>query len=71
MTVRMDSLPFVIPERIRWIAQDIDGVWWGYTAEPHRHDTGWYENEIGETRRLGVTEPLDWEKSLTPIPRDS
>ena len=66
-----DALPFAIPGQFRWIAQDRDGVWWGYTAEPHRHDTGWYENEVGEAQRLGKTEPVGWERSLVRIPQDS
>jgi len=67
----IDALPFAVPEQFRWIAQDSDGVWWGYTAEPHRHDIGWYENEVGETQRLGRTEPGGWEQSLTRIARRS
>jgi hypothetical protein len=71
MNTPVDSLPFAIPEPIRWIAQDSDGEWWGYTAEPHRHDSGWYENEVGETLRLGKTAPVDWQHSLTRVNRVS
>lgn len=60
----MTELPFLVPKQVRWIAQDSNGVWWGYTAEPHRNDFGWYENEVGETLRLGQTAPLAWESSL-------
>ena len=67
MTTRIDLLPFAIPERLQWIAQDSDGAWWGYTAEPHRHDSGWYENEVGETLHLGRTAPDNWERSLTRL----
>ena len=37
----------LVPSWVKWIAQDPDGNWWGYEAEPHQHDYGWYENEIG------------------------
>jgi hypothetical protein len=55
---------FSIPAWVRWIAQDSTGVWWGYSVEPLRHDSGWYENEVGDYVRLGVTAPEDWENSL-------
>lgn len=58
---------FKIPEYVSWIAQDSSGVWWGYTVEPLRNDTGWYENEVGEYVRLGKTEPDDWENSLRRV----
>lgn len=57
-------LRFDVPKHLHWIAQDSSGVWWGYTVEPLRNDTGWYENEVGECVRLGETEPDDWENSL-------
>ena len=59
--------PFNIPARIRWIAQDQDGTWWGYTDEPHRHTTGWYENETGEHIKLGYSKPTNWENNLLKI----
>jgi hypothetical protein len=58
------TLPFTIPPWVRWIAQDCTGVWWGYSVEPLRHDSGWYENEVGEYVRLGITAATDWEDSL-------
>jgi len=60
-------MPFAIPARVRWLAQDQDGTWWGYTAEPLRNATGWYENEVGDYVRLGRTEPTDWENSLQKV----
>jgi len=56
------SLP--IPDGVRWIAQDSDGVWWGYSVEPLRNHRGWYENEVGEYVRLGVSAAEGWEDSL-------
>jgi len=65
MTSELENQPpFSIPSWVRWIAQDSSGVWWGYSVEPLRHDSGWYENEVGEYIRLGVTEPDGWENSL-------
>ena len=59
-----ETLPFNIPDWVNWIAQDESGVWWGYSVEPLRSDHGWYENEVGEYLRLGVTEPVNWTHSL-------
>jgi len=42
-----------IPTWVRWVAQDSTGAWWGYSAEPLRHDSGWYENEAGRYVPLG------------------
>lgn len=67
MTTKTESLPFPVPRHFRWVAQDSSGVWWGYTAEPHRNDSGWYENEVGECRRLATSAPIDWEHSLIRI----
>lgn len=52
---------------MRWIAQDESGVWWGYSVEPLRHDSGWYENEVGRCVALGWSAPENWENSLRPV----
>ena len=56
------------PAWVKWLAQDADGTWWGYEAEPHQHDNGWYENECGRYKRLSraAQNPL-WAKTLTKI----
>lgn len=59
--------PFDLPPGIRWIAQDSNGAWWGYTDEPHRNDFGWYENEVGDHVRLGESDPVDWQHSLQRV----
>ena len=41
-----------IPNWVKWLAQDANGNWWGYEAEPHEHDHGWYENESGRCIQL-------------------
>ncbi len=54
-----------LPPWARWIAMDADGAWWCYEAEPHPHDRGWYENEVGRSRRITGLEPAaDWRHSL-------
>lgn len=54
-----------IPDWVAWLAQDADGAWWGYEAEPNRHHRAWYENEVGRIVRLGKTAPpANWESTL-------
>lgn len=53
------------PAWVRWVAQDADGAWWGYSVEPLMAHSGWYENEVGRYIRLGRGEPNpDWKASL-------
>lgn len=57
-----------IPPWARWIAQDADGTWWAYEAEPHIAERSWYENEVGESMRVGREQPNpQWQKSLKKI----
>lgn len=56
-----------IPVWVRWIAQDSSGAWWGYSVEPLRHDSGWYENEAGRYVPLGRAMPRDWQHSLRAV----
>lgn len=59
---------FILPEWAAFIAQDADGTWWAYEAEPNQQDTGWYENEVGRIQRLGKTEPpLDFREILIKV----
>jgi hypothetical protein len=70
MGLMMDaSLPVTdIPEWVSWIAQDADGAWWGYEVEPLRHDTGWYENEVGRRVKLAKDAPnSDWADTLRRV----
>ncbi|MGV6825721.1 MAG: hypothetical protein ACWA5Q_01980 [bacterium] len=53
------------PAWARWIAQDADGTWWAYEAEPLQQSHGWYENEVGRHQRLKkATPPDDWRNTL-------
>jgi hypothetical protein len=55
----------VLPSWARWLAQDEDGVWWAYEAEPNQQHNGWYENEVGRIQRLfAAPPPLDWREKL-------
>lgn len=56
------------PDWVRWIAQDSSGDWWGYSVEPLRHDSGWYENEVGQYLHLHSSAPDNWQTSLKPFP---
>lgn len=57
-----------LPGWINWIAQDANGNWWGYNAEPHQHDQGWYENEVGDCMLLHRGQPnTDWRLSLQKV----
>jgi hypothetical protein len=53
-----------VPGWVRWIAQDGNGAWWGYSVEPLRHDSGWYENGAGRYVFLGKGVSRDWAHSL-------
>ena len=63
----MESSNLPMPDWVRWIAQDQNGAWWGYSVEPLRHDTGWYENEVGRYIRLGTADGTGWENSLRRV----
>lgn len=64
MNDSIENIPFSIPTWVRWIAQDSSGSWWGYSVEPLRNDSGWYENEVGRYIQLGKTDPDNWQNSL-------
>ena len=57
-----------LPDWVRWIAQDADGTWWAYEHEPNMSDTGWYENEVGDSVRLqtGTPNPC-WRETIHKI----
>jgi hypothetical protein len=57
-----------LPSWASWIAQDADGAWWAYEAEPNQQETGWYENEIGRIQAMGHGEPNpNWQNSLVRL----
>lgn len=57
-----------IPGWAQWLAQDADGIWWIYEAEPHQHGRGWYENEVGRCQKLEFFRvDIPWQESLQKI----
>lgn len=57
-----------IPDWVCWIAQDEDGIWWGYQVEPNLSHKSWYENEVGNSVLLGKAgKDGDWLSSLKRI----
>ncbi|KAG1707720.1 Type-4 uracil-DNA glycosylase [Nymphon striatum] len=48
--------------------QDEDGVWWAYEVEPLQHHKGWYENEVGRSIKLGLSDnPRGWKNTLKKV----
>jgi hypothetical protein len=59
-----------VPDWAHFIAQDADGTWWAYEAEPNQHDHGWYENEVGRSARLHRDTPNPkWSQTLQRLDR--
>ena len=57
-----------LPDWVQFIAQDGDGQWWGYEAEPNQSHNGWYENEVGRVIRLESDAPNpDWRNALLQV----
>ncbi len=57
-----------LPPWVCWIAQDADGCWWGFEAEPNQSYSGWYENEIGGYILLAEEDPdIRWRITLRRI----
>ena len=57
-----------LPSWVEWKAQDADGAWWGYSAEPLEFSKGWYENEVGQ--RIKIAQALanpNWKTSLIKV----
>lgn len=58
-----------LPGWVAWMAQDADGVWWGYEVEPLQYHRGWYENEVG--RRVEIQRDAlnhRWADTLRRVP---
>lgn len=57
-----------IPSWVKWMAQDADGAWWGYSVEPLEYSAGWYENEVGQRIKIKHEQANPcWKNSLTKI----
>ena len=46
------QIPKDLPHWVCWLAQDANGRWWAFEAEPNEYDQGWYENEVGRCLQL-------------------
>lgn len=58
----------LLPEWVKWKAQDEDGAWWGYSVEPLEFSNGWYENEVGLRIKIKQSDKnSDWKNSLIKI----
>lgn len=58
-----------VPEWVRFIAQDSDGSWWGYSVDPLQNHRGWYENELGDNvKLLQGTLVGDWRDNIFTYP---
>ena len=65
-----NDLPLNInyPRWVKWLAQDEDGAWWGYSVEPLEFSRGWYENEVGLRIKIKQSNANpDWKNSLIKI----
>lgn len=65
--LKPDLTTISVPEWVRFIAQDSDGSWWGYSVEPLQNHRGWYENELGKNKKLFEAEAEangEWQNSL-------
>ncbi len=57
-----------LPAWAEWVAQDADGAWWAFEAEPNQSDTGWYENEVGRYQKVGHGLPNPhWQDALIRV----
>jgi len=64
----ISAMQAIFPDWAQWLAQDEDGTWWAYEAEPNQQHNGWYENEVGRIQRLGKTDPpADWQTTLRSL----
>lgn len=62
------ALQFILPKWIQYIAQDADGQWWGYEAEPNLSHISWYENEVGRILKLESDLPnSNWTQTLQKL----
>lgn len=66
--MNIPNLPASLPDWVQYIAQDADGQWWAYEAEPNQAHTGWYENEVGRLFKLECGKPNpQWTTSLKKL----
>ena len=66
--LKPDFKDISLPDWVRFIAQDSDGIWWGYSVEPLQNHRGWYENEVGQHIKLMHSDGASkWKDSLISL----
>ena len=66
---KTQEITIKLPDWVNYLAQDEDGQWWAYEAEPNQSHNGWYENEVGRILRLNKGQPNpEWKISLRKYP---
>lgn len=57
-----------IAKTINWVAQDKNGIWWGFEGEPLQDDEGWSNEEGGHQILLKKETPgSSWQETLHKI----
>lgn len=53
---------------LNWIAQDQEGIWWGFEFQPQSADSGWTDSRHGHRIRLKQETPSpNWRATLQKI----
>ncbi len=56
------------PKTLNWIAQDEEGVWWGFEFQPQSNHSGWADTVRGHRIRLKKESPNpNWRETLQKI----
>ncbi len=56
-----------IPDWVNWIAQDADGMWYGYAVPPIKRDDDWDSVSMVDLARGPI--PKDWTQELYEVIR--
>jgi pSer/pThr/pTyr-binding forkhead associated (FHA) protein len=58
----------LIPENVKWVAQDKDGMWWGFLSKPAEAAQGWISDKDNPRQQLLQCSPNpDWQKTLRKL----
>ncbi len=58
----------LIPEEVEWVAQDDEGMWWGFSSKPFESEHGW-KTEANEDmyQLLQASNNEDWKQTLRKL----
>ena len=56
----------LIPEDVKWVAQDDDGMWWGFSNKPSKDKHGWKTDDAMHELLQSSTND-DWTSSLRKL----